>query len=77
MFGRAAITLGIGPHPSMLIIYDHVMKALHWLPVKQRIVHQLCLLKHLIHVGQAPQYLTVCVSSTISRYSLRSTDTAD
>jgi len=43
------------------------MKALHWLPVEQRIVYQLCLLMDLIHVGQAPQYLTDCVSSTGSR----------
>ena len=35
---------------------------------------------HLIHIRQAPQYLTDCVSTVFSagsRYKLRSTDTVD
>jgi len=62
---------------------DHVkpaLKQLHWLPVKQRISYKLCLLMHYIHTGQAPQYLSNCVSTISSsgnRYRLRSCDTAD
>ena len=62
---------------------DHVkpaLKQLHWLPVEQRISYKLCLLMHYIHTGQAPQYLSNCVSTISSsgnRYRLRSCDTAD
>jgi len=47
---------------------------------EHRIMYKLCLLLHLVHIGQAPQYLTDCVStvsSAGSRYRLKSTDTAD
>ena len=56
---------------------DHVkpaLKQLHWLPVEQRISYKLCLLMHYIHTGQAPQYLSNCVSTISSsgnRYRLR------
>ena len=62
---------------------DHVkpaLKHLHWLPVEQRITYKLCLFMHHIHTGQAPQYLSDCVSkvSAVSgRYRLRSTGSAD
>jgi len=62
---------------------DHVKpapKQLHWLPVEQRISYKLCLLMHYIHTGQAPQYLSNCVSTISSlgnRYRLRSCDTVD
>jgi len=48
-----------------LSTHDHVkpaLKQLHWLPVEQRISYKLCLLMHYIHTGQAPQYLSNCVS---------------
>ena len=61
-----------------LSLRDHVkpaLKQLHWLAVEQRITYKLCLLMHLIHNGQAPQYLSDCVS-TVSvashKYRLRS-----
>ena len=53
---------------------------LHWLPVEQRISYKLCLLMHYIHTGQAPQYLSNCVSTISSsgnRYRFSSCDTAD
>jgi len=48
---------------------DHVkpaLKQLHWLPVEQRISYKLCILMHYIHTGQAPQYLSNCVSTISS-----------
>ena len=48
---------------------DHVkppLKQLHWLPVEQRSSYKLCLLMHYIHTGQAPQYLSNCVSTISS-----------
>ena len=66
-----------------LSLHDHVkpaLKQLHWLPVEQRITYKLCLFMHHIHTGQAPQYLSDCVSvvSALSgRYRLRSTGLAD
>jgi len=55
------------------------LKQLHWLPVASRIKFKLCLLMHLIHTGQAPQYLVNCVQPvTVSRIRhLRSSETAD
>ena len=50
-----------------------------WLPVEQRITYNLCLFMHLIHNGQAPQYLSDCVSTVSAashRYRLRSTGSA-
>ena len=49
--------------------YDHVtptLKALHWLPVKQRIEFKLCLLLHLIMNGRAPVYLQNLLTTTAS-----------
>ena len=66
-----------------LSLLDHVkpaVKQLHWLPVEKKITYKLCLFMHHIHIGQAPQYLSDCVSavSTLSgRYRLRSTGPAD
>jgi len=57
---------------------DHVkpaLKELHRPPVEHGIMYKLCLLMCLIHIGQAPEYLTDCVSSVCStggRYRLRS-----
>jgi len=55
------------------------LKQLHWLPVASRIKLKLCLLMHLIHTGQAPQYLLDCVQPlTIGHIRhLRSSETAD
>jgi len=66
-----------------LSLRDHMKPALkqpHWLPVEQRITYKLCLFMHYIHTGQAPQYLSDCVSTVSAlsgRYRLRSTDSAD
>ena len=66
-----------------LSLRDHVkpaLKQLHWLPVEQRITYKLCLFMHHIHTGQAPQYLSDCVSAVSAlsgRYRLRSTGLAD
>ena len=66
----------------ILSLRDHVkpaLKQLHLLPVEQRITCKLCLFMHLIHNGQAPQYLSDCVStvSAVShRYRLRSSGSA-
>ena len=65
-----------------LSLRDHVkpaLKQLHWLPVEQRITYKLCLFMHHIHIGQAPQYLSDCVSTVSAasgRYRLRSTGSA-
>ena len=65
-----------------LSLRDHVkpaLKQLHWLPVEQRITYKLCLFMHHIHTGQAPQYLSDCVSAVSAlsgSYRLRSTGSA-
>jgi len=49
------------------------------LPVEQRITYKLCLFMHHIHIRQAPQYLSDCVSTVsaaVGRYRLRSTGSA-
>jgi len=49
--------------------YDHVtptLRALHWLPVKQRIEFKLCLRVHLIINGRAPVYLQNLLTTTAS-----------
>jgi len=49
--------------------YEHitpVLKQLHWLPVNLRIKYKLCLLMHLIHTHQCPQYLKELVTTTSS-----------
>ena len=59
---------------------DHitpVLKLLHWLPVKQRIIYKLCLIMHLIHTGHAPAYLqniVQLISTSAARPGLRSAD---
>jgi len=66
-----------------LSLRDHMkpaLKQLHWLPIEQRITYKLCLFMRHIHTGQAPQYLSDCVSAVSAlsgRYRLRSTDSAD
>ena len=63
-----------------LSLRDHVkpaLKQLHWLPVELRIItYKPCLFMYHIHTGQAPQYLSDCVSAVSAlsgRYRLRST----
>ena len=62
---------------SPMSLRDHVkpaLKQLHWLPVEQRITYKLSLFMHHIHTGQAPQYLSDCVSTVSAlsgRYRLR------
>ena len=63
---------------------DHVkpaLKQLYWLPVELRIItYKPCLFMYHIHTGQAPQYLSDCVSAVSAlsgRYRLRSTGSAD
>jgi len=49
--------------------YDHVtptLKALHWLPVKQRIEFKLCMLVHVVINGRAPVYLQNLLTTTAS-----------
>ena len=66
-----------------LSLHDHMkpaLKQLHWLPVEQRITYKLCLFMHHIYTGQAPQYLSGCVSTVSAlsgRYQLRSTGSAN
>ena len=39
---------------------DHitlVLRSLHWLPIKFRIIYKLCVLMHLVRVGRSPAYL--------------------
>ena len=62
---------------------DHVtssLRALHWLPVKQRIEFKLCLLVHLAVNGRAPSYLQDLITPSASvpgRASLRSASNHD
>lgn len=47
--------------------WDHispVLRRLHWLPVNKRIKYKLCLLMHLIHTKQCPDYMSDMVRST-------------
>ena len=58
---------------------DHTpaLKELHWLPVNLRIIYKLCLLMHLVHTHQCPDYLRDIVTSTAdsaTRPGLRSAD---
>ena len=49
--------------------YDHItptLKALHWLPVKQRIEFKLCLLVHLVINKRTPVYLQNLLTTTSS-----------
>ena len=49
--------------------YDHVtltLKAMHWLPIKQRIEFKLCLLVHLAINSKAPVYLQNLLTTTAS-----------
>ena len=68
----ARLVAHLGPH-------DHVTptpKDHHWLPIKQWIMSQLCLLMHQVHTGRAPSYRHSCVSASASITShprLRST----
>ena len=46
-------------HLLLSLTCDHMkpaLKQLHWLLVEQRITYKLCLLMHLIHTRQAPQF---------------------
>jgi hypothetical protein len=67
----ARLITNTGPH-------DHItpaMKALHWLPVNQRIEYKLCLTMHLIHTQQCPDYMRDLVTMTATsatRTGLRS-----
>ena len=66
-----------------LSLRDYVkpaLKQLHWLPIEHRITYKLCLLMHVIHISQAVQYLTDCISKVSTaggRYMLRLTDSAE
>lgn len=54
---------------SNLRQYDHLtpaMKDLHWLPVNLRIKYKLCVMMHLIHTHQCPEYMKEMVSLTAS-----------
>ena len=65
---------------SLCNLVKPVLKQLHWLPLEQRITYKLCLFMHHIHTGQAPQYLSDCVSTVFAlsgRNRLRSTGSAD
>ena len=57
----------------------HIIPALwHWLPVKFRITFKLRVLRHLVHIGRAPAYLSDMVTATAdlsSRGRLRSFNT--
>jgi hypothetical protein len=57
---------------------DHItpaMKDSNWLPINQRIKYKLCLMMHLIHTQQCPDYMRDLVSTTATattRTGLRS-----
>jgi len=54
-----------------------VLKQLHWLPVKLSITYKLCLMMHLVHTKQSPEYMQEIVTLTAdsaSRPGLRSGD---
>ena len=62
---------------------DHIsesIRALHWLPIKQRIDFKLCLLVHHTVNGRAPSYLQDLISPSVSvprRSTLRSASLHD
>ncbi|XP_011672413.2 uncharacterized protein LOC105442203 [Strongylocentrotus purpuratus] len=53
---------------------SHILRQLHWLPVKRSIVFKICLTTFKFLHGQAPQYLSEMVSVTQSVRSLRSSE---
>jgi len=72
---RVIMNLSLRYHVKPALKQLHV----HWLPVEQRIIYKLCLFMHYIHIGQAPKYLSDCVSTDSAdsgRYRLRSTGLA-
>jgi hypothetical protein len=59
---------------------DPTLLQLHWLPIKYRVRHKLCLLVHQAINGRAPLYLAnllTTVASVSSRASLRSAGRGD
>ena len=40
-----------------------VLRSLHWLPIKFRIIYKLCVFKHLTRVGGSPAYLSNMMTS--------------
>ena len=62
---------------------DHVssaLKALHWLPVTQRIDYKLCMLVHKTSIGHAPSYMTdmlIPCADVSSKAALRSHSSGD
>ena len=54
------------------------LRDLHWLPIRHRIMHKLCVLMHLVHTGSSPSYLSRLVTTTANipfRKRLKSSDT--
>ena len=67
---RSAARLVVGAKKNDRITYH--MKALHWLPLRQRIVFKLMVLTYRCLNGTAPRYLSSLVSRYYPRRSLRS-----
>ena len=71
MHAAARLVCDLKPH-------DHIsasIRALHWLPIKQRIEFKLCLLVHQTVNGRAPSYLQDLITPSVSvprRATLRS-----
>ena len=76
MHAAARLVCDMKPH-------DHIsasIRALHWLPIKQRIDFKLCLLVHQTVNGRAPSYLQDVITPSVSvprRATLRSTSHHD
>ena len=51
----------------------HCLKALHWLPVKQRIEHKILTLTHKCLAGAGPGYLRAMLQYRTNQWNLRST----
>ena len=57
--------------------HDHIkpiLKQLHWLPIKYRIVFKICVMTHKALYGAGPSYIKDMLTIASPDYSLRSTD---
>ena len=68
---RAARILTFTPKFSSI---SHVLRGLHWLPVKQRIVYKILLFAFKSQHGLAPQYLKDLIQPYVPNRNLRSKD---
>ena len=41
-----------------------LLRELHWLPIRHRVIYKLCLMMHHAHVGHSPRYVNEMITAT-------------